>query len=181
MTTKIAKSGRSATDQVRPTIYDHAKMVAQATISGSTYVTGRSYWAATSHSTAAVVQICEKSAEAQRQIERVRSLSSLCLNDKANSDKCLSSISSTVSLIGAFLTSPIPIPVASGDDEGDTSLFLEGEGIYGDMEISGKQIEYYLKFERDGHSTEYFGTEDIEDGFIPPKLLTRLFYHYAHK
>lgn len=181
MTTKIAKADRSVTNQVRPTIYDHAKMAAQATIDGSTYVTGRSYWAAACIPTSAVVQICEKSAEAQRQIERVRSLSSLCLNNKAASDKCLSSISSTVSLIGSFLSSPMPIPIASGDGEGDTSLFLEGEGVYGDMEISGKRMEYYLKFEKDGNSTEYFGTEDIEDGFIPPKLLTRLFYHYAHK
>ncbi|MBY4636442.1 hypothetical protein K5P26_04720 [Sphingopyxis sp. XHP0097] len=181
MTTKIANVSCSATDQAKPTIYNQARMATQAIMGGSTYMMGPSQGYLPCPSTAAVVYVCEKSAEAQRQIDRVRSLSAICINNRISSEKCLKSVSSAVTLIGAFLSSPIPIPVASGSEDGDTSLFLDDDGVYGDIEISGTQVEYYLKIDRNGNEMEYFGTEEIEDGFIPPKLLTRLFYHYAPK
>ena len=181
MTTKIRTTDRTLTDQARTAIYDSAKLITKATMDGGTHIAGQSYWAATCATTSAIYHVSEKSAEAQRQIDRIRSLWDLCQGDDETSQKCINSVSSAVSLIGAFLTSPIPIPVASAGEDGQTSLFIDGENFYGDLEINGDSIEYYIKFDTDGDSVEYFNSEKIEDGFIPPKLLTHLFYHYAQK
>ena len=181
MTTKIATASRSVTDQVRATVYNNTKSVIEAAMTGGTNILGRSCWTATYATPPAIFHISEKSAEAQRQIERVKSLSQICEGDGDTLNKCFVSISSTVSLINAFLTSPIPIPVAGSGEDGEASLFLGDEDFYGDLEISGNVVEYYIKSSSGDKRVELFDSEKIEDGFIPPKLLSHLFLHYAQK
>lgn len=180
MTTKIAMAARSMTDQVMEVIYDKSKSALESVMTGSTNVLGSSYFTTTYVATSAIYQISEKCFEAQRQIDRIKSLSSTCADNTADNN-CLESISSTVSLISAFLTSPVPIPVAGSGEEGETALFLKDDDFYGDLEISGNTVEYYLKFSSGMSDLEFFDSEEIQDGFIPPKLLTRLFLHYAPK
>lgn len=127
----------------------------------------------------AIYAFTEKSAEAARQIERIKSIASTCQNDGENSEMRRDSFASSISIITSLLSGPIPIPVASRGEEGCASLFFEGEGFYGDVEIKGKFLEYYLKSMKNGFTRETFDCEEIKDGYIPTRLLTNLFMHFA--
>lgn len=159
--------------------YGSAVSICRAALVGSTNVVGDSYLPATCIAAPAICHESEKSAEARRQIDRVLSLMDLCQENHGISEKCKESVASAVSLIRAFLTSPIPIPVAAAGENNQASLFISDGDFYGDLEISGDNIEYYIKFNFNGENIEYFNSEKIEGGFIPPKLLGKLYHYYA--
>ena len=126
-------------------------------------------------------QESQKAAEARRQIERVRLLSHRCslVPDPGAAEQVRKSVESCIALIGSLLTSPIPIPIASGGEDCGASLFFHGNGLYGDLEINGQTIEYYLKSTTEDGIQEIFDSETIDDGFVPPKLLGHLFSAYS--
>ena len=126
-----------------------------------------------------IVQISPKAQEAQRQIERVRSLASIPEDDASTLTVREKSIVSTISLIQSCFSGPLPIPVASSGSEGGATLFFETDGIYGDLEINGSTVEYYLRCSRAGEVVEVYDSEEIEVGYFPPKLLTALFSFYV--
>jgi hypothetical protein len=76
------------------------------------------------------------------------------------------------------MTGPIPVPVAGWKPEGP-SLFFDQEGFYGDLEIAGNNIEYFLKWVEDGVPKEVFGAEDVSEGYLPPNLLAYLYHVFA--
>ena len=126
-------------------------------------------------------QESKKAVEAFRQIERARTLSTRCsgLNDPAAEAMQRTSVESCIALISSLLTSPMPIPIASGGSDCGASLFFNGDGLYGDLEIKGRVVEYYLKSRTEAGTQEIFDSETIDDGFIPPKLLGHLFSVYS--
>jgi hypothetical protein len=129
----------------------------------------------------AYYQESKKAVEAFRQIERARTLSTRCagLNDPAAEEMQRISVESCIALISSLLTSPMPIPVASSGSECGATLFFNGAGLYGDLEIKGRIVEYYLKSTTEAGTQEIFDSETIDDGFIPPKLLGHLFSAYS--
>lgn len=137
-------------------------------------------WASTSNmSRPAVVRRCPKSAEAERQAQRIKGLLTLYDKDDEHRAKLVESIGTSIGLLHSFVTMPIPIPVASdGEDEG-TSLFINTDELYGDLEISGKTIEYYLRSKLSGQESEIYDVEEVEEGRIPPRLLGCLYTHHA--
>lgn len=180
MSTKFADTPQAVTDQTRPTVLDGLRAVAGSFVSMGTYGGHPTAWAITSPmSRPAIHQVSEKAVEANRQIERVKSIASICKKGGAIDDVCLESIASSVTFIGSLVTGQIPIPVASSGSDGCTTLFFDDDDFYGDLEIRGKSIEYYIKSKTRGKDVEVFDSEDMENGFIPPKLLIHLFAHYA--
>lgn len=176
--TKIAAEDNSETYQAKSP-WSTASGLAAAVLS-ETNLSKPSSWSCTYVSAPAVVQADQKSVEAQRQVERLKSLS-LYYDDADDCERRAESVLSAVSLLGALIPGPIPIPVASCGVEGGASLFISSENFYGDLEIIGKNVEYYIKFNCKGKGVEYFDTEEIKEGFVPPKLLSRLFHYYAQK
>jgi hypothetical protein len=121
----------------------------------------------------------EKALEANRQIERVKSLASLCKSGTRSDQDCVVSIGTSVALIGSLICGPVPIPVASSGESGCTSLFFGDLNFYGDLEVRGKFIDYYLKGKSKGADIEVFDSEEVKNGQVPPKLLFHLYTHYA--
>lgn len=182
MSTKATKASRPVTDQARPVPYGGFKAIAGSLVPGSTFTARTDSWTATAtRPPKAIYQVCEKAVEAQRQIERLKSLTVLYNNEAVCDDNLdnLQSIATSVSLLGSFLSSPIPIPVASRNSDCGSSLFFDEDGFYGDLEIKGDFVEYFIKSSRNDAELEIFDTEKVESGFIPPRLLTVLFSHYA--
>lgn len=179
MTTKVARSSQSVTDQARPLSEWLKTAVADSIVSAGTVATGRNFLTAMTAPSAPVYYVSEKAAEAQRQIDRIRSISTTCLDDSAESKNKAESVGTTISLITALLTGPVPIPVASRGEGTIASLFFDGNDFYGDLEVNGKSVEYYIKAKRGDSEFEIFDVEDVKDGYIPPRLLAHLFAHYA--
>lgn len=178
MSTKVATLPPAITEQTRPTIYDSIRAASTAIFSGTQSITNVSY-ATVGSVDCAVYKRSEKAFEAKRQIDRLKSLTCVHSSGSEEDNLCLDSITSSISLIGSFLTSPVPIPVASSGSDGATTLFFEDDDFYGDLEVRGKFVEYYIKYaEKDG-SKEVYETEPLGNGYIPPKLLTCLFSYYA--
>lgn len=182
MSTKVAKAQRSVTERARTSVYDSIKLSA-ASLSSANWNMGNLVTGVDGFiCQAAIYQASDKAVEAQRQIERVKSLASLIHNNSDDEeDKTrIESIASSVALIGSFLSSPVPIPIASSGGDTGTSLYFGGDDFYGDLEITGKLVEYYIKTSSNGEVTEIYDTEEIGDeGYVPPRLLMCLFSHYA--
>ncbi|WP_300536948.1 hypothetical protein [Sphingosinicella sp.] len=183
MSTKQAITIPSATEQAKPQIFDRLRFLSEAVLPVDWAATGRATWTSASvqSSSLAVHEVSQKAVEAHRQIERVKSLIQLEFQEKAIQEKTIESIASSVFLIGSFLTGPMPIPVASSGSNGGTTLFFGEDEFYGDLEVNGRFVDYYLKFEMNGDPVEVFDTEEIPEGSVPPKLLTCLFTHYARR
>lgn len=146
MSTKFADSPPPVTDQARPTILDSLRMATGSFVTMGTYGSHPTAWATSSPtSRPAIHQISEKAVEANRQIERIKSIASICKKDSPVDGVCLDSIASSVAFIGSLVSSPLPIPVASSGSDGCTTLFFDGNDFYGDLEVRGKSIEYYIK------------------------------------
>lgn len=121
----------------------------------------------------------EKTVEARRQIDRLRSIATA--QYYADNPLTLSSIESTSGLIQAFASGPIPIPIASTGEDGGTTLFFGDDDFYGDLEVNGANVEYYIKYNSKEGEIEVFDNEKIESGYVPPKLLGALYSYYAAK
>lgn len=131
--------------------------------------------AATQAGTAIVAQ-CAKAAEAQRQSARIRPYIQFLADDPSESaQKKRESVSQAIGLIHTFSTTPLPVPIASlGDDH--STLFINHCGFYGDIELDGENLEYFLRWtDPDGTEKEEYGEEPAEGDRIPPKLLFRLY------
>lgn len=180
MSTKAAVSQSPDTDQARTTFYDGLKSALSSISQLNSTMSASSSWAFTPTAcNHAVYAISEKAMEANRQVERVKSLKALCGATNSPNPVQIESISSAIDLIGSFFSSSFPIPVASSGSDGGTTLFIESDDFYGDIEIRGKSIEYYLKSKRNDEEFEVFDNEELESGYIPPNLLISLFTHYA--
>ena len=177
MSTKIAHAERPITEFALPSW----KTVAGTLAPIGTNITGQTAWGLSDATPQAAIYCrSEKAVEAQRQIDRVRSLSVLCKTSSGQDDKQqLESIASSVALIGSFLLSPMPIPIASSGSDNRTTLFFQDENFYGDLEINRNEIEYFLKRKTNEGPIEIYDCEEIEDGKVPPRLLMFLFSHYA--
>ena len=180
MSTKAAVSQSPVTDQAKTTFYDGIRS-ALSSISqlNSTMNAGASWASSATVCRHAIYATSEKALEANRQIERVNSLKAICKAASAADQVQIESIASAIDLIGSFFSSRFPIPVASSGSDGGTTLFIESDDFYGDIEIRGKLIEYYLKSRRNNKEIEIFDNEELESGYIPPNLLISLYAHYA--
>ncbi|NUQ19288.1 MAG: hypothetical protein HOP95_12730 [Sphingomonas sp.] len=128
----------------------------------------------------AIIAISPRAAEAHRQSSRIRPYICFLSQDKSEeAERKRESIKNAINMIYTFSTSPLPLPIASmGEDY--SSLFIREGDFYGDLELSGGFVEYYLKWtDPDGKEREEFGEEAIEDDRIPPKLLYHLYSHLA--
>ncbi|WP_324806610.1 hypothetical protein SH584_09490 [Sphingomonas sp. LY29] len=133
--------------------------------------------AAYTNGTFAVVRAAPKVAEINRQVERLRHAKEFA---EASGLPCdFDGLVSSIQLLQHLVSGPVPVPVASWDADGGPSLFISEEGFYGDLEINGKVIEYLLKIEGGQGSREIYDSEEIEEGRIPPRLLTHLFAKFA--
>ena len=179
MSTKAAISQSPVTEQAKTTVYEGIKSALSSISQFNSNMNAGTSWASSTVSRPAIYAISEKAIEANRQVERVKSLRSMCTAESPMDDVQIESIASAINLIGSFLSSSLPIPVASSGSDGGTTLFIESDDFYGDIEIRGKVIEYYLKSYRNNKQVEIFDNEELEGGYIPPKLLTNLFAHYA--
>lgn len=175
---QFASWADSLTYQARSIVDDAHKAVIGATAHADPMVT--TAWAKSESSTRhAVYAQCTRSAEANRQVGRVRNLLALEIGDEDRRAKLIESVGTSVALLHSFVSSPAPIPVASdGDDEG-TSLFIESDKFYGDIEISGHTIEYYIRSKNGDDEIEHYDIEEVENGMIPSRLLGCLYSHYA--
>jgi hypothetical protein len=125
----------------------------------------------------AVTCVSQKAAEAARQVERLNFAKAFAEDKGAEFD--VEGLVSSILLLQNLATGPIPIPVASWDIESGASLFFHDEQFYGDLEISGKTIEYLLKWKGRQGEQEVYGSEEIEEGRIPSGLLVHLFSSFA--
>lgn len=131
---------------------------------------------AATQGSAAIVAQCPKAAEAQRQSARIRPYIQFLADDPSeNAQKKRESISQAIGLIHTFSTTPLPMPIASlGDDH--STLFISHNDFYGDIELDGDNLEYFLRWtDPDGTPREEYGEESAEGDRIPPKLLFRLY------
>jgi len=180
MSTKAATAHRPITEQARPVLSESLRAAAEGFLSATSRARN---WSCTYAALplSAIHRSSEKAIEAQRQIERVQSLNALCSfgPQTTEDEERVESIASSVALLSSFITSPIPIPVASSGTDLGTTLFFGDDDFYGDLEIKGKSVEYFLKIKRNGAENEVFDTEEIKNGFVPPRLLSCLFAHYA--
>jgi len=119
-----------------------------------------------------------KSVEAGRQINRLAAARSFAEGRHVREDD-IESINACVSMIGHFASTPVPIPVASWTAGKGASLFFDMDGFYGDLEVDGTEVEYFLKWSDGTHQQEVFDSEAVEDGKIPPRLLVHLFKVFA--
>lgn len=180
MSTNMAISQNTITQQSRPTIYDNVRTALGSLIPIDPNInngTARAWSYPVSRP--AVYAASDKAVEANRQVERMKSLKSICAANSPAHECQLESIASSIGLIGSFLTSIFPIPVASSGSDDGTTLFFSDDQFYGDLEIRGKIVEYYIKTVAHGNDVEIFDSEEIEDGYIPTRLLTSLYTHYA--
>ena len=125
----------------------------------------------------AVVQAAPKVAEVNRQVERLRQAKDFAETSGLEFDG--DGLLSSIMLLQNMVTGPIPVPVASWDADSGSSLFISQDGFYGDLEVNGKTIEYLLRLEGQGAAEEIYDSEQIEEGRIPPRLLTHLFATFA--
>jgi hypothetical protein len=132
---------------------------------------------AISASTSAAIHVeAPKSVEARRQIKRLFDAVKASTEDsselqaKVNDDRFLAAIN----LLRNFIGSPIEIPVASIDSEGNPSLFINSHNMYADVTFDGSFADYYLKFNVDGHAVEHFDRENVDSNYIPARLFTNL-------
>jgi hypothetical protein len=126
----------------------------------------------------AIHQMSPKAAEITRQIDRLR-LAKEVASDLSLNEVSAQGIGDSISFLQNLCVGPIPIPVASWSPETGSSLFFDGDGFYGDLEISDGVVEYFIKSGETGEQVEIFDTEKIEEGRIPPRLLAILFSKFA--
>lgn len=134
-------------------------------------------WTSPTCAVTAAYQIAPKAAEVTRQIERLRTVKEIA-PDQGFSAEQLRDVDTSVKLLSHLMTGPIPIPVAGWKPEGP-SLFFDQNGFYGDLEIAGDSVEYFLKWVDRGELKEVFGTEDVSEGYLPPNLLAHLYSIFA--
>jgi hypothetical protein len=127
------------------------------------------------------VYVSSKVQETGRQVARVQSLQSDFEAGSAEAKLLSESIASSISILNSLVPMPIPVPIAAGGDSTSTTLFFEDAEFYGDIEISGNEMEYFLKHRFGGAPMETYDVETVELGKIPPRLLARLFSHYANR
>jgi hypothetical protein len=122
-----------------------------------------------------------RSAEANRQISRIFPM--IGVEDDWDGEGAKApdreSLVAAGNLISLLCQAKMPIPIASVGHEGNSSLFIEAENFYGDLEIFGKSLEYLITSEREGVTKEIMDSEEIHDGAIPPRLLQVLFDHFG--
>jgi hypothetical protein len=118
-----------------------------------------------------------KAAEANRQVERLKLAKDFAEAKGMAVDT--DGLVSSILLLQNLVTGPIPVPVASWDPESGASLFITQGDFYGDLEVSGNTIEYFLRWTEGQEPQEVYDSEQIEDGRLPPRLLTHLFSSFA--
>lgn len=121
-----------------------------------------------------------KMAEATRQIERL-TIARQYAENRDNALDDVEGITSCMSLLGHFAVGPIPVPVASWTAGEGPSLFITTDNFYGDLEVEGNQIEYFLRWDQAGQPVEIFDTETVNEGRVPPRLLAHLFSVFAKR
>jgi hypothetical protein len=122
----------------------------------------------------AIYCVSEKAVEAERQIRRIRGVAD---HLSAIGEIDGEGVTACIGLLNCFTMSPAPIPVASMSEDGTTSLFFDQNGFYGDIEISGRTVEYMLKW--GDQEDAVIDCEQVDDGRIPPRLLVHLFATFA--
>lgn len=178
-TTVAGNEERSATYQIRSIINDGWKAVGQIMSAADTFGSPTA-WAITSNlSRPAVVRKAPKAAEVDRQVERITSLLEAHRQGSDQSAKLVESIGTSIALLHSFVTLPLPVPIASDGEDDGASLFIDTEHLYGDLEISGSTVEYYLRSKTGDFQNEIYDVEDVEDGRIPPRLLGCLYTHHT--
>lgn len=128
---------------------------------------------------AMIVRDDPRTAECRRQMERLKWVREAGDDADPNYGRLLESIQSSQDLLCHIVALPLPVPIASNGEEGCTSLFFDFDGLYGDVEVNGNRVEYYLKSANLPGTGEVIGEEEIADNRIPPNLLIHLFAHYA--
>lgn len=121
-----------------------------------------------------------KSREAARQIARLSAAKKFS-DDSENMEKDCAAITSCMSLLQQFSSTPAPIPVASWSSGDGATLFLDQGGFYGDIEVTENSVEYFLKWTEGDQQNEIFQTETVVEGKIPPGLLGHLFAVFARQ
>ena len=157
----------------------------EPTFSGSVTRGVSTAFSTVAHAVAAPVAACvyvnPRIKEANRQIDRLRSVAEFDKDWDGQGSKAVdpASMAYATMLIGKMASSCLPVPLASVGSEGNSSLFIKAENFYGDIEVVGSSVEYLLKFNSNGTDHELSGCEPIEDGNIPPNLLVNLFARLA--
>lgn len=118
-----------------------------------------------------------KSAEVQRQIERLVSFRRWLEEGSENQEKAFASINTAIRILNSTLYSQTPVPVASTNSAGTASLFIDDAQIYGDIEINGNEIEYYIKG-KIGDQREIFDVESMPSELMPANLLGIMYKIY---
>ena len=178
MNTKVSNPSETLTDRILRSFSESVAAVGHCGSSG-----GGSNWTSSSQATetsawqSAIYRTCPRAAEASRQIERAKSLSAREYGTASLNELQLRSVASCVALISDFSRGPFSIPIASSGEDGEATLFIDDNLLYADIEISGNEVEYYFR-SKCKNGVEVFDTEEMEDGYIPPRMLASL-YAYA--
>lgn len=114
-----------------------------------------------------------RTARLQRQIDRLQQAVEHAQSRGVDIDA--DGVKSSIEILKMMSNLPFPIPTASWSDDTGSSLFYGNGSFYGDLEFSGKHVEYLLKGQSDGGDVEVYDEEEIEAGRIPPRLLVHLF------
>ena len=124
----------------------------------------------------AVYAEAPKSAESRRQIQRLIDALQYRVDSGAQEQASLSDerIIAAIKLLQNFISSPIDIPVASIDVDGNPSLFIFNDDIYADLTFDGSFAEYYLRLNADGQKIERFDREAVDGTRIPTRLFGSL-------
>lgn len=170
---------RSMTYQIRSIMNDGWKAVGQVMAAADTFGSPTAWAITWNLSRPAIVRKAPKAVEVDRQVERITGLLETHKEAGDQSAKLVESIGTSIALLHSFVTLPLPVPIASDGEDDGASLFIETEHLYGDLEISGKTVEYYLRSKANGFQSEIYDIEDVEDGRIPPRLLGCLYTHHA--
>lgn len=131
--------------------------------------------------TRSVYQGSVKLDECSRQLERIRTfkewMKTIDLKDSER-DWLLKSLKTASNIIECTVHTPAPIPIASATVGEGASLFINDGFLYGDIEIDGSEVEYFLK-PSDKLSDEIYDVEETIEGRLPTKLLAALYMTYA--
>lgn len=173
---------RLDTEQVRVASMPNAAIAIAARASAkalaeSDIITNYSRMTAPISSASIQTQVSPKAIESRRQIERVKSV--LALEEVKQNREYLDGVKTTIALLQGLSLGPVPVPVASWCSGKGASLFFEADDFYGDLEIYGNTVEYYLQSGAFQPCHEVLESEEIEEGKFPPRLLAFLFQRFA--
>ncbi len=122
-----------------------------------------------------------KSVEVIRQARRLdayREWASREARESIDISELTKSIETAQKLLNHTLSTPIPVPVASTGADGSANLLFSDSQVYGDIEIQGDDIEYYLK-EKGLKVRETYSSEVVSDNKLPYGLFAILYAMYA--